>query len=572
MDISKIKIENKLLNIKDLTARELLDKTIYYFDTLNDLKNTTILKDGFLAITKGYYTINDGGGSLYYISENIIETPNDGDIVELQNNLFAVLIPLNNTVNIKQFGAIGDGETDNTEFIQNAIDYANDNHYKVFIPSADEFYAIGTGLIIKEHVAGVEAEKYDYVGQIRPMTEGITVLTIKPQVGFYMKNVTIGSDEKFTANGILFEGHVGLNIFEHCRVYNLNGFGMKFNAIYDSVLTDISVELCGNSDEYAFSFNDDDDTCNMTHIDRLQVEQADTKAIFISPNTLSCVFTDIHSERTTVVNNTNAWVFGGHSCEYNTIRLNALNINTITNCILYSGTNTTYNNVLQEEYLKALYEGINGNNIYFNNCDISNIEELQNQIGFIYFNNSNIDTIIVRYHTTCNFCKINNAVYDYSQEASKFYNCKINTITKNSQVTNIYLVNCTVETLESEILTSIYLENCVINELSNSSSLFLYTALTALNTKFNCDVGFDNVTIKMINSLIDGDLIYQAGTQLFEFINSRATGNVDSVYSSIPNITGEIGIKTENMNPSAEDYIGWVYTSSGWKGYGLISE
>ena len=42
--------------------------------------------------------------------------------------------------------------------------------------------------------------------------------------------------------------------------------------------------------------NDDGDTCNMSHIMRLQVENSTENAIYVSPNTLSCVIDNIHSE------------------------------------------------------------------------------------------------------------------------------------------------------------------------------------------------------------------------------------------------------------------------------------
>src|SRR5262245_23979138 len=72
--------------------------------------------------------------------------------------------------------------------------------------------------------------------------------------------------------------------FKNLRVNNFNGYGVKVQAGWDCLFETVSVELCGNSKEYAFSIVDGGDTSNMTHILRLQVERSKAKAIYVSPN------------------------------------------------------------------------------------------------------------------------------------------------------------------------------------------------------------------------------------------------------------------------------------------------
>jgi hypothetical protein len=110
---------------------------------------------------------------------------------------------------------------------------------------------------------------------------------------------------------VLFQNPV-LAVVQQVRVYNLDGYGIKINKCWDCVFETLSVELCGNTSQYAFSMNDDGDTCNMTKISRLQVEQALTQAIYISPNSLNLVVDTIHSERLRSPNASYyAWSIGG---------------------------------------------------------------------------------------------------------------------------------------------------------------------------------------------------------------------------------------------------------------------
>lgn len=226
-------------------------------------------------------------------------------------------------INVLDYGAVGDGVVDDTAAINLAIAAANASNKRLYFPAVSNNYKITAALTTLTSFGGVDMQS---MGHESPNVTGILV------TGTGYTAVTISGSPAIvnlalfgtgnTANGILFQNPYDAKIGK-LRVNNLNGFGVKINKCWDCTFSHISVQYCGNATEYAFSMNDDGDTCNMTHIGHLQVEFATNKAIYISPNSLCLVVDSIHSERLTPNASYNAWVLGGGSSQYNSARLNS---------------------------------------------------------------------------------------------------------------------------------------------------------------------------------------------------------------------------------------------------------
>ncbi len=114
------------------------------FNSVEEMKASNTLKAGALAKTLGFYTAGDGGGADYLITDNIGEDEVDeASVITLQKGLYAKLL-VQDYINVKQMGAKGDGETDNTELIQNILNKFN----KIYFPSGS--YLITKTLKVKE--------------------------------------------------------------------------------------------------------------------------------------------------------------------------------------------------------------------------------------------------------------------------------------------------------------------------------------------------------------------------------------------------------------------------------------
>lgn len=122
-----------------------LNKKAYYFNSVANMKAAG-LKEGDYAVTLGYYEINDGGNGEYKIV-NGAYTDNGGSYIRLNNGLYAELI-VQREVCIKQFGAKGDSNNDDTIAIQNCVDFAFNSNLDVVVNGSSGYYRITLPIIV----------------------------------------------------------------------------------------------------------------------------------------------------------------------------------------------------------------------------------------------------------------------------------------------------------------------------------------------------------------------------------------------------------------------------------------
>lgn len=234
------------------SAPSFLEPPFAIFTTVAAMKLANI-PVGRTAITQGYYDAGDGGGASY-LSE-VLNSPDGLGDHALSGGASQATLQVAGAVNVKQYGAKGDGATDDRLAIQTAINTCKN----VFIP-ADTYYVSGTGINITVggvHIEGeagafLKCERTYYV-EDSPSAGDHTVGQGNIFYGGSLDNITIKSLTIIGAYDTAWgdEGHAGkvpdtagshLIFFNACTNVNLIDFNIKNSYASEIALTTLTYE------------------------------------------------------------------------------------------------------------------------------------------------------------------------------------------------------------------------------------------------------------------------------------------------------------------------------------------
>ena len=465
----------------------------------------------------------------------------------------------------QDFGAVGDGVTDDTVALQNCFTYANSTARVAFLPAG--VYLISGPLTAP--APGIEMENAGYGSgaadsYIKVTGTGYTALTITYVTTRF--NVTLGGTGN-AVNGILLQQPI-LGTFNKIRVYNLNGFGVKINRCFDCTFEHISVELCGNASEYAFSMNDDGDTCNMSHIMHLQVELSNRKAIYISPNTVSCVFDNIHSERQTPNVADTTWVLGGNRCLYNAGRYESLATASDASLIL-NAANTTFTNLLVEGAIPVIFDAYSSSGMTLITPEIQGtLRAAVGQSGLITIIGGTIATIQgqnSRYNVNgTRITTLSVGTSSFNRQNARFQNCAIASLVSTTADSAATFDKCIIA--EGNTMLTVY-------EFLNSQATFAAASTDlSFQTRYLVSSQFTgNIIVSettgggyIIDSAIVGNYSSTANLTGWRFVNTSVSG---TAYTAPPNVgTWVTGDRHTNPKPTVGQPKSWVVTVSGTPG------
>jgi hypothetical protein len=203
-------------------------------ETVDAMESLIGLADGALIKTLGFDSVGDGGHGDYRYDASSSATANGGTVIAPDSGGGRFLLLFSGFINVKQFGAKGDGVTDDTAAIQAAIDYASAIVQNIIASKSDfvtasVYFPAGrykhtSTLFVKEGVRLLGESKSSSMLLSSGVATAIQMGGASREYSdVVVENLCIAGDGVTnTTKGVYFERCIRASYIKNCHIY---GFG-----------------------------------------------------------------------------------------------------------------------------------------------------------------------------------------------------------------------------------------------------------------------------------------------------------------------------------------------------------
>lgn len=201
---------------------------IGYYNSVDEMKASETAIVGRPCVTLGYYEPNDGGGAVYVIRQKKESDVDDGGSVLVLDNGNVAEMLVEDAVNVKQFGAKGDGATDDLTALTNCI---NSIYSTIRVPSG-QYYMSDSLYITRSHRSILlDADSYIFTksatktgGTIqiigRDMRNG-NLPSSSDSVTEWLEDIHIIGGHVYNENTTAADNGIGLGTVKDCCIENV---------------------------------------------------------------------------------------------------------------------------------------------------------------------------------------------------------------------------------------------------------------------------------------------------------------------------------------------------------------
>lgn len=270
---------------------------IGYYNSVDEMRKSETAIERRPCVTLGYYEPNDGGGGVYIIRQKKENDVDDGgSVLFLDNGNVAELI-IEGAINVKQFGAKGNGVNDDITHFINAIDYVAKHKQNetltsitlssyvipIIIPTG--IYNISRGLTLPAYIClKGQGDQASEIRAISPMDAVIDIVgDDTPRLRYALKisgirincnNVALDGISNY-ASGVWLDGATFTDIY----VYKALQYGIHIGSTWCSNFDHITIN--GASVGVAFHSNIEGNGFNNNKITNLNIHNCSLIGAFL---------------------------------------------------------------------------------------------------------------------------------------------------------------------------------------------------------------------------------------------------------------------------------------------------